>query len=78
MLCAVALPALAQVSPSSQVAQVKKLDWLVGTWEGTGWVAGTNGARQDIETTIEVQRKLGGTALVIENLVFVSTPGQRE
>jgi len=77
ILCTVALPALAQNSPPDQVAQVKRLDWLVGTWEGTGWVSGTNGTRQDMETTIEVQRKLGGTALVIENLLLVGTPGPR-
>lgn len=57
-----------QAGPSpAEIAAMKKLDFLVGKWEGTGWMQrGPN--RQEARGTEHVQAKLQGKALLIEGL----------
>jgi hypothetical protein len=55
-----------QTSKDAQLGEMKKLDWLVGSWKGNGWMQmGPQGRREF--TIIEiVQSKLDGLVLVIE------------
>ncbi len=51
----------------AEIAALKKLNFLVGKWEGTGWVQqGPN--RQEFTGTEHVQTKLQGKALLVEGL----------
>jgi uncharacterized protein YciI len=52
-------------SDAKRMAEMKKLDFLVGTWKGTGWVMTQNG-RQTSTITETFQYKLGGQIAVIE------------
>lgn len=62
------LPAHGQKQETDRVAQkeIKKLAFLTGNWEGTGWIMTEDGNRYQFEQTELVQFKLDGTALLIE------------
>ena len=57
---------LAQTPASGQRAEMKKLDWLVGQWKGTGWMQMGPQGRKDFTQTETIQGKLDGLVLVIE------------
>lgn len=57
---------LAQTPASGQRAEMKKLDWLVGHWKGTGWIQMGPQGRQEFTQTETIQGKLDGLVLVIE------------
>jgi hypothetical protein len=65
---AVVIAAPAQKPPVDQLEQLKKLDWLVGTWTGEGWIEFQPGQRRDFSQTELVQKKAGGTVLLIEGI----------
>ncbi|WP_347175559.1 hypothetical protein [Polaribacter uvawellassae] len=46
-------------------AKIKKLDFMVGNWKGTGWMMGRNG-KSEFEQTERVEFKLDSTAVLIE------------
>ena len=52
--------------PTGQQTEMKKLDWLVGDWKGTGWIEMGPGGRKEFSQTEKIQRKLDGLVLVIE------------
>lgn len=57
-----------QTSPTAlatQRAEMKKLDYMVGQWKGTGWME-RQGGRVTFEGTEMVQSKLGGLGILIE------------
>jgi hypothetical protein len=54
--------------PPAQVEAMKKLAGWVGDWKGTGWAAMGPGQRQEFTINEKVQRKIGGTVLLIEGL----------
>ena len=72
VLCALAIqagsPICAQtpVPPAAQVEAVKKLDLWVGEWKGTGWASAGRDERYDFTIVEKVQRKVGGSVLLIE------------
>jgi hypothetical protein len=51
---------------TAEVEAIKKLDFLVGTWEGEGWMIMPGGAKEIFNGTEIVQKKLHGKALLIE------------
>jgi hypothetical protein len=55
----------AQMPASIQREEMKKLDYMVGQWKGTGWIERGAG-RQSFAGTETVQSKLGGIALLVE------------
>lgn len=57
----------AEPAPADLKAEMRKLDWLVGRWEGEGWIQ-TGPQRQEFAGTETVQRKVGGLSLLIEGL----------
>ena len=52
--------------PSSQLEAMAKLDFLVGTWEGPGWMQRGPGEPHRSLGTETVEKRLGGLVLVIE------------
>lgn len=67
LLLVLALPVWAQTSPSvsTRTTEMKKLDYMVGEWKGTGWME-RPGARETFAGTETIQSKLGGLALLVE------------
>ena len=71
-LAAVALlGAIAADQPTSKEVQhreMKKLDWLVGRWKGTGWILMGPQGRHEFTQTETIEAKLDGLVLVIEGM----------
>jgi len=61
-------PAFSQAPtpPPAQVEAMKKLDLWVGDWKGSGWVALGREGRQEFTIVEKVQRKAGGSVLLVE------------
>ena len=72
LLCVLAFQAGSPISgqtpvpPAAQVEAVKKLDLWVGEWKGTGWASAGRDERYDFTIVEKVQRKVGGSVLLIE------------
>ncbi len=59
----------AQEGPSpDQVAKMKKLDWMVGTWQGDSWVIVGKGEKKELVQTENVRRELNGIILTIHGV----------
>lgn len=48
--------------------EIQKLSFLVGQWEGEGWMMGRDGQRHSFIQTESVEFKLDSTAILIEGL----------
>jgi hypothetical protein len=59
---------LAQDSQSAQLQAMKKLDFLVGEWQGEGWTEFVPGQRRTSPISEKVRPGLGGMILIIEGL----------
>ena len=61
---------LAQLPETDSLSQSKitQLEFLVGSWEGQGWMFGQDRQRYEFEQTEEIAFKLDGTAILIEGL----------
>lgn len=68
----------AQVPASLQLAEMKKLDFLVGQWKGDGWIEFAPGQRRTFTQTETVQSKLSGLVLLIEGLGKGKTSGSEQ
>jgi hypothetical protein len=55
-------------TPTAQIEAMKELDFLVGRWQGGGWMEFVPGQRHEFQGTETVQKKLGGVGLLIEGL----------
>ncbi|MGA1197622.1 MAG: hypothetical protein ACO36I_14115 [Candidatus Latescibacterota bacterium] len=70
-------PTFAQPNPEALKTEMQKLDFLVGKWEGTGWIQyGPN--RSVFSGTETVQRKLDGLILMVEGLHKTQIPNRPE
>ena len=83
LLLFIGVPAtLAQSPPSSATAagstEMKKIEFLVGNWKGTGWMQMGPGQRNETFVTESVQSKLGGRVFVIEGLGRARSDGNSE
>lgn len=72
------ISALAQNSTSAQLQEMKKLDFLIGEWQGEGWTEFIPGQRRTSPITEKVQSKLGGMILLIEGLGKTKIAGREE
>jgi Protein of unknown function (DUF1579) len=52
--------------PAAQLSRMEKLGFLVGTWEGEGWMVTGPAGRRSAHGTETVESRLGGLVLVIE------------
>ncbi len=66
----------AQTPAAYQLAEMKKLDFLVGQWSGDGWIEIGRGQRRTFTINENVQRKVDGLVLLIEGLGKSKIPGQ--
>jgi hypothetical protein len=64
--CVGVLAADAQTPKNAQLVEMKKLDWLVGSWKGKGWIQMGPQGREEFTQTETVASKLDGLVLVIE------------
>jgi len=53
-------------SKDAQRREMKKLDWFVGHWKGTGWIQLGPQGRHEFTQTETIEAKLAGLVLVIE------------
>lgn len=68
LLLFLAVPAWAQTASGSvniRLNEMKKLDYMVGEWKGTGWME-RPGARETFAGSEIIQSKLNGLALLVE------------
>lgn len=78
LLITLSVPLAAQTSPvAARLSEMKKLDYMVGQWKGTGWIEG-RGGRQTFHGTETVQSKLNGLALLVEGKFKGKEPGKEE
>ncbi|MGH9328431.1 MAG: hypothetical protein ACRD2B_17310 [Terriglobia bacterium] len=71
-------PAPARVAPTSEGAQMKKLDFLLGKWAGTVYVEYVPGQRDTFTETETVQVKLGGLLITVEGTGKSKMPNGEE
>ena len=64
--------------PSATRAAIDRLGPMVGRWRGEAWMAREGGQRVQTAMTETVERKLGGTVLLIEGLGQVPAEGGGE
>lgn len=73
-LCVILAFLLAPISVSAQshdspsASEMRKLDFLIGEWEGDGWIEFGPGQRHTFKQKESIQSKVGGHALLIEGL----------
>ena len=76
MILASAIAGLSQTPSASQVEEIKKLDFLLGEWKGTGSVIHWDGSRGDeFSQKTQVKARDGGSALRIKDARSYKTPG---
>lgn len=56
--------------PPVQLEEMEKVAFLVGNWEGEGWMELGPGERSTFHGTETVESRLGGTVLLIEGLHY--------
>jgi hypothetical protein len=67
-LCLLTLPAMAQAQMSTAPVEMKKLDFLLGEWQGEGWIEMGPSQRHSFRQTERLQPKAGGSLVLIEGL----------
>lgn len=72
-----AVSAAQDFGADAQRAEMKKLDMMVGRWEGTGWMQ-RGPTRETFRGSENIQRKLDGLALLVEGKFFDSAKGAPE
>lgn len=56
--------------------QMEKLDFMIGEWEGEGWIQMGAGNRSHFKGLENVQKKVGGKALLVEGIHKALNPDQ--
>jgi hypothetical protein len=56
----------APAPPKAQIEAMKKLGPWVGEWKGSGWASSGPGQRHEFTIVEKVQRKVGGSVLLVE------------
>jgi hypothetical protein len=60
-----------------QLQAMKKLDFLIGEWQGEGWTEFVAGQRRSSPITEKVEPRLGGMILLVEGLGKKKAEGQQ-
>ena len=71
-------PAAVAAQSQTGLAEMKKLDFLVGNWQGEGWMEFGPGQRQKSAVIESITAKVGGRVFVIEGLGKAKVPGKDE
>jgi hypothetical protein len=56
----------AQMIPTAKIAEMKKLDFMIGDWKGGGWIEFSPGQRFNFTGTETIRYKLGGSVILVE------------
>jgi hypothetical protein len=64
LICAI--EADPQTSKEIQAREMKKLDWWIGHWKGSGWIQMGPEGRQEFTQTETIEAKLDGLVLIVE------------
>jgi hypothetical protein len=72
------LPRLAAAQAETERAEMKKVEFLVGEWDGEGWVAFGPGPHKTFTIHESVQRRLDGLVVVLEGVGRSPGPGGQE
>ncbi len=78
VLCLGSIALKAQPNTANQLGEMRKLDFLVGSWKGTGYFEFAPGQRRTFTETENVQKKLGGLVLLIEGEGKSLVPGEEK
>ena len=78
ILMASPAPASAQTQSAADSAEMRKLDFLLGAWEGDGWMDTGPGQRRSAKVKESVQGKAEGSVLTFEGLGKAKAPGRDE
>lgn len=73
-----AATARAQLPEPPSLAPMERLSFLVGTWEGEGWMEHAPGRRATFSSREVVEPRLGGRVLVVEGLHRAAMPDRPE
>lgn len=73
-----AAAARAQLPEPPSLAPMERLSFLVGTWEGEGWMEHAPGRRATFTSREVVEPRLGGRVLVVEGMHEAPMPGAPE
>jgi hypothetical protein len=78
ILLAAPAPAFAQAQGAVDSDEMRKLDFLLGAWEGEGWADMGPGQRHVTKVKESIQGKAGGAVLTLEGLGKAKAPGKDE
>jgi hypothetical protein len=78
LLILLTAPAFAQAQSAGNSAEMRKLDFLLGAWEGEGWMEVGPGQRHAVNVKESVQGKAEGAVLTLEGLGKAKSPGKDE
>jgi hypothetical protein len=68
LLCGFNLNAQHNETDAQAQSEIKKLQFITGTWKGNGWMMMNDGEKHEFQQTELVQFKLDSTAILIEGL----------
>ena len=68
----------AQTPQPAQLQEMKKLEFLIGEWQGEGWVEFVPGQRRTSPAAERAQWKLGGLIMLVEGMGKTKAPGKQE
>jgi hypothetical protein len=71
-------PAFAQTQSAANYPEMRKLDFLLGAWEGEGWMDFGSGQRNTGKVKESAQGKADGSVLTFEGLGKARAPGKDE
>lgn len=49
-------------------AAMDKLDWMIGKWQGSGWIESATAGRREISYSVNVRAELGGLLLIVDGV----------
>jgi hypothetical protein len=78
VLILLAAPAFAQTQSAGNSAEMRKLDFLLGAWEGEDWMDFGPGQRRAAKVKESAQGKAEGSVLAFEGLGKAKAPGKDE
>jgi hypothetical protein len=68
IFCSVTAFGQAEKTDSISKQEISKLNFLVGKWEGEGWIMGRDGKKYSFQQKENIQYKIDGVAILIEGL----------
>lgn len=61
-------PPLQRPTTAQLHAAMNKLDWMIGQWEGSGWIESATAGRRQMSYSVNVRPEAGGLLLIIDGV----------